>query len=175
MWFSFILLTLHVFPKLYRPFAQKLCCVFVVDWETHTNSLCDVMISIRDLTWHHDIILWCHMKSHHRHNDFTWEFPSGKAWESHFLTLWPWPLAYNPSLAKVIPKIKIIGQTVRPWECWHTHRQTALILLPRPLTSEVIICTHFEVIILPLPTMKLSLQIISLNIFKNSYLYTLLA
>ena len=45
------------------------------------------------------------------HNDFTWE-------------------------------IKVIGQTVRPWECWHTDThtdgKTALILLPRPLTREVI-------------------------------------
>ncbi len=87
---------------------------FLLWIERHTNSLCDVLTSYRDLTWHHD------------HDD-----------------LWPTTLTY--SLAKVMvnphTKIKVIGQTVRLWECWHTDTHTdgkaAPILLSWPLTREV--------------------------------------
>ncbi len=38
--------------------------------------------------------------------------------------LWPTTLTYNPNLAKVkvdpIPKIKVVGQTVQPWEVGQT-------------------------------------------------------
>ncbi len=67
------------------------------------------------------------------------------------LDLWPTTLNYNPSLAKVKvnshSKIEVIGQMVRLWECWHTHTQTAPILLPRPLTRKVknVMCTTWSV------------------------------
>ncbi len=41
-----------------------------------------------------------------------------------------------------IPKIKVIGQTARPWKCSYTDRKTGPIVLPRPLTREVIIICY---------------------------------
>ncbi len=76
--------------------------IFVMDWETYTDSLCDI-------TLHHDIIpwppltswrhtltsLWSHILGH---NDFTLEFPSDKSLEITFsdlvtlnFDLQPWP------------------------------------------------------------------------------------
>ncbi len=67
-----------------------------------------------------------------------------KPWSHIFwpcdLDLWPTTLTYSPNLRAgwtPIPKIKVVGQTVRPWECWQTHRHTGPILWPRPLTREV--------------------------------------
>ncbi len=93
-------MSVHVppaFPKLYSPFAHK-SFLFVMDWETHTNSLCGIM-------WGRDVILWRHIHTT-GHNDFTWEFLSGKNPGNHIfwpcdLDLWPTTLTYNPSLAKV--------------------------------------------------------------------------
>ncbi len=63
-----------------------------MDWEKHTNPLCNVMTS------------YCHRSHIIGNNDFTWEFPSDRSvnifWPCD-LDLWPTTLTYNPNLAKV--------------------------------------------------------------------------
>ncbi len=83
--------------KIVQSFCPKV--VFLLWWETHTNSLCDV-------TWRHDVILWPHRLSW-RHTVTSHDVTpqaimishgnslQAKAWKSHFLTLTfdlrPWP------------------------------------------------------------------------------------
>ncbi len=98
----------------------------------------------------HKFIMWCHVTSWHHtvtspdvmtsycdvtcshtkgHNDLTWNFPSGKSLEitlSDLFTLTfdlrPWPTipAKLRSRSNFIPKIKVIGPTVWPWEVNHS-------------------------------------------------------
>ena len=117
---------------------------FVMDWEIHTNSLCDVMMSYHDLTWCHDIILRRHMKSHHRAKWFHMGIPFRQKPQNHISDLVT--LTYNPSLAKVMVNSytknqghKSNGSAVRvlTHTQTHIHTQSAPILWPRLLTREV--------------------------------------
>ena len=69
--------------------------LFVMDWETHTNSLCDVMTS------YHDVMRRQTVMSHEvtplamiSHGNSL----QAKTRKSHFLTWWPWPLIYDLDL-----------------------------------------------------------------------------
>ncbi len=106
-----------VFPKLCSPFAQKF--FFVMDWETHTNSFCD-------LTWHHDIIQWRHMISRPQAIKIS-QKPGNHIFWPCDLDLWPTTLTYNPSLAKVkvYPNTKNQGHRSNDLAVrLLTHRQT---------------------------------------------------
>ena len=106
-------LSVHVppaFPKWYSPFAQKSFFNFLLwieRWtQNHYVTSLDVMTSYRDLTWRHDVILWCHMKSHRGPLRFDMGIPFRQKPGNHIvwpydLDLWPITLTYNPSLAKV--------------------------------------------------------------------------
>ena len=90
----------------------------------------DVMISYRDVMPSYCRVTWSHTTGH---NDFTLEFPSGKSLEITFadvvtlpFDLRPWPTIpiLVRSSSTPLPKIKVIGQTVRPRECTQTHTHT---------------------------------------------------
>ncbi len=82
---------------------------FVMDWETYTNSLCDIM-------WHHDVIPWPRLTSR-RHTVMPHEITPYAIWfhmsislgqkpGNHIfwpcdLDLWPMTLTYNLRLVKV--------------------------------------------------------------------------
>ncbi len=119
-------------PQLYSPFV----CYGLRDTQINFVMSRDVMSSYCCVTWSHTI----------GHKDFTWEFNSGKSLKITFadlvtltFDLRPWPTipTYVISRSTSMPKIKVIGQTVQPWEYTHTDRNTAPILWPRPLTREV--------------------------------------
>ncbi len=109
---------------------------FVMDWQTHTNSLCDV-------TWRHDIIPWRHVTSYcdvtwcHTigHNDFMGipfrQKPGNHIFWPCDLDLWPTTLAYNPSLAKVKVNFHTKNQGHRSYghrsyRHTHTHKHRQL-------------------------------------------------
>ena len=81
-----------------------------------------------DITWHHAVILWYIISSHHRpcHSDGTTHliivlncYVMQFSLVASAFDLQPWPkipLKLRSSLMPIL-KIKVIGQMVRPWEC----------------------------------------------------------
>ncbi len=120
--------------QIVQTFCPKVPFLLRIERRTqiHYVTSHDIMTSYCDLTWHHDVILWCHMKSHHRPWWLHMGSPFSKSLEITFsdlvsltFDLRPWPtiLAYPRSGSIFMPKIKVICQTVQTGELGQTHRQ----------------------------------------------------
>ncbi len=142
-------------PQRWRTSRDVHFIILLSDWH-HLGMSCDIMMSYHDVTWRHDITEQVKI-SHGECRAFYILFQPQK---SRFLFLWPWPLTYDldhqtrlrlyqgQSLYQLYCQyIKRFGcdsaneQTDRKMERQkdtQKHGNTGPILLPRPLTREVI-------------------------------------
>ncbi len=122
-------------PERWRALPRRALFVSILAQKSSTDvktSCRSTMTSYCDVTWRHDVMLWCHMTSGVMTNWLCVIHPSETSEITFFnlatltFDLWPWPSNSSEILSRSMPPPNFgsVCQTVQPLERWMTDRRT---------------------------------------------------